>query len=405
MFLIKKALTGYTVFLICLFPFSFHAETKEAPWPFPSESVEQAVFMLEFASSSGLFSTGTGFVIKIKKDFYLATSLHSVNMIIDRNAVPKRISLRAKNKTGKLLEIEDIAGLSSLYDLLLIKLKKGYTGPVLKLSNEIGQDKKAYTMGFPGGQFQKVTLTEVGEIEPMLFNGFRVLNDDTIDFDRAAPQGISGGPVFNDKGEVIGINRSGNALSLRFVKSRFIETTLRVRRGFHRDLIQWIQNEYGIFSKMVKKGNPSAQFMYAEELRLRANNKQISYKRFVQEALPLYKNSADQGHLLAQIQLGDIYLMLEQPEESKKWLRLAVRQSTSINDAHFLLVLAHMLTTKDEPIERNAEAWGLIGKIVEKGLKPIFENYSKDMFPGYNFMEIPEIKNATDENSCHNSLS
>ena len=98
-----------------------------------------------------------------------------------------------------MLETEDIAGLSSLYDLLLIKLKRGYTGPVLKLSNEIGQDKKAYTIGFPGGQFQKGTLTEVGEVEPMLFNGFRVLNDDTVDFDRDAAQGISGGPVFNDK--------------------------------------------------------------------------------------------------------------------------------------------------------------------------------------------------------------
>ena len=156
---------------------------------------------------------------------------------------------------------------------------------------------------------------------------------------------------------------------------------------------------------MIERGNPSAQFIYAEELRLRARNKQISYKRFVQEALPLYKSLAARGHLLAQIQLGDIYLMLEHPEESKKWLRLAVRQSTSINDAHFLLTLAHMLTTKDEPIERNAEAWGLIEKLVEKGLKPIFESYSKDMFPDYNFMEIPEIKKATDENSCHNSLS
>ena len=361
--------------------------------------------MLEFSSSAGLFSIGTGFVIKIKKEFYLVTSLHSVNAIIDRSAVPKKISLRAKNKAGKLLETENIVGLSSLYDLLLIKLNRGYTGPVLKLSNKIGQDKKAYTMGFPGAQFQKITLTEVGEVEPTLFNGFRVLTDDTVDFDKGAGQGISGGPVFNDKGEVIGINRSGSALSLRFVKSRFIETTLRVRRGFHRDLIKWIQNEYGIFSRMVERGNPSAQFIYTEELRVKAKHKQISDKKFVQEALPLYKSLAAQGHLLAQIQLGDTYLILGQPEESKKWLCLAVKQSTSINDAHFLLVLAHMLTTKDEPIERNAEAWGLIGELVEKGLKPIFESYSKDMFPDYNFMEIPEIKKATDENSCHNSLS
>ena len=116
--------------------------SRKASWPFPTASVEQAVFRLEFSSvddKSLDISTATGFVTEIEGEPYFVTNFHVVHEIF---SLKKEATLRIKNKKGKVLEIEEIAGLSFLYDLALIKVKEGYKGPVLRLADEIGSDKK-----------------------------------------------------------------------------------------------------------------------------------------------------------------------------------------------------------------------------------------------------------------------
>ena len=201
---IKKSF--FLLFFYCFFHISAIAE--KISWPFSVESVEDAVFLLDLSFLNDPLDSfgGTAFVVEIGGSYYLVTNFH----IIYHLNYGKKIS-GIKNKSGQTLEMGTIEGLSFLYDLAVIKINKGYKGPVLKLADRDENTRKAYMMGFPLGQFETVEFSEISEISSEHFCGvtddIRLLN------------GSSGGPVFNERGEVIGITVTGSKYDMEFIKS------------------------------------------------------------------------------------------------------------------------------------------------------------------------------------------
>ena len=378
MFFLRK-LWQYTVKLsICLFfCIVCHAEAGLFSWLFPSKSVEQAIFKLEFFPDGNPsdIKQGTGFVVKIQDDFYLVTNFHIVEEIIET----EDINLQIENKNGKVLEIEDIARLSFLHDLALIKIKKGYKGPVLKLTGKTGQNKKAHIMGFKEGQFTKVTLVEVEESHPIYSLGLK----DPSDYKVGHLFGASGSPVFNDKEEVIGVKVGGTGQDETFVKSHLIQTALAVKRGHpHKDPKQWVQNEHDSVLAMAQRGNSLAELTMAEYMILKRDKGEITAKQCFRLASTAYRRAAIKGDLIAQKALGMLYLTGNKnkhgfPQDFKKaekWLRLAVKQSKRINITHLTLIHI-LLTTKYRSDKKAQEGIELLLELAkQENIRPILEH-------------------------------
>ena len=384
-------------FLISLFFCFFHIGTvaEKTSLPFPVDVTGKAVFSMELIYKSLFFSKdpfgGTAFVIEIEGSHYLVTNFHIIYHLNFGKVVSS-----IRNKIGQTLEMGTIEGLSFLYDLAIIKINKGYKGSVLKLADRDKNAKKAYMMGFPLGQFETVEFSEVSEISSEHFCG--------VTDDIKLLKGSSGGPAFNEKGEVIGIAVTGSKYDMEFIKSSFIRRTLNVKRGSHGKLKQWIQREIDTVEEMALRGDPLAQVVWAEHMhRLYKETKDDKY---IQEALSFYKRAATQGYFKAQVSLGLIYVelisegVLENPlqywEESEKWLRLAVEQKKSIV-ADFSLAL--LLTTVKRNSKRHfMEGRDLLQKLSDRGFKPARE-----------FLEVLESRDQVikqnPEEKCENSFS
>ena len=398
----------YLIVLICLFSFSASGLEKVS-WPFPTALVEQAVFKLEFSPVDdeplNTFNA-TGFVVEIEGEPYVVTNFHVIHRIF---SFKKDAALQMQNNKGEILETEEIAGLSFLYDLALIKIKKGYKGPALKLTDKIGGDKKAYMMGFPRGQFKKITLIEVSENDSVHLAG--LTNETVTHF-----TGASGSPVFSNKGEVIGVTAVAGDADLGFIKSHFIKAVLKVDRGPYKkirqwlqavlkikrkpykSLEQWIESEIASVAEMSKNGDPYAQFVMASHFQNNENYYQIKSQKFNRFMLTLYRESASQGHIRAQMELGDIYLnerygTSQDIEEAKKWLRLAEKNKENVNGAYFLLgrTLILLFAKGMASYKEFLEGIMLLKQLDEIGVKPA-RKIMRDRLPPELFQSIMRMK-------------
>ena len=177
----------YRIVLIYLFFVSFPSIAEKVHWPFPTASAEKAIFKIE--SSLGDDTWGTGFIIEREGEPYIVTAFHGVEILGPEG-------LRAGNKFIENLEIEGLIGVSFLNDLALIKVKKGYKGPVLKLANNIrASHKRAYMLGFPDGRLKETEFIQINDsTDSRKLYGFRVNNSFSL-------EGSSGSPLFNSKGD------------------------------------------------------------------------------------------------------------------------------------------------------------------------------------------------------------
>ena len=396
-----------TVFFALLIFLSFPSGSEEASWPFPVESVEDAVFMFEFFNPGDYklgSVNGTAFIIELKGRTYLVTNFH-----IAENFLIEKIDWKITNRKGRVINKQDIEGLSRLsflYDLAVFKIKKKrYKGLVLKANNRTENNETAYMMGFPRKQFIKIKLSNVSELYPGHFSGF-IENGSAVTNGISGLGGTSGGPVFNNKGKVIGVMAKGNKTEAQFIGFHFVNNALRTNKTYG-NIESWARSEVKMVKELAAKGDPFAQFVLANQY-YRQYQSTLN-KNHIPSLLIYCEKSAAQGHLDAQIMLGILYIHGESMgipknlEKGKKWLRLAVKQNKSIT-ADFQLALA--LTTEENSNRNFAEGWDLLRELDKKGVRPSSE-YLRQLQRAYGLRVLNDrsmTSTETGEEGCTNGL-
>jgi len=146
----------------------------------------------EEADDMAFPSTGTGFFVNSNGNF--VTAAHVVN-----NCVSNSIRIRGFDKNtinARLLTLDKRNDLA-----LLIVDKKNTVSLSLNLNPQLGED--IYVFGYPGYGI----LAQSGNFTAGIITSLSGLNDDATQLQISAPvnRGHSGGPVFDQKGNVVGI--------------------------------------------------------------------------------------------------------------------------------------------------------------------------------------------------------
>jgi len=203
------------------------------------------------------FGTGTGFYID--NEGLLITAAHVV-----KNCLPNTIRVRGFDKN---IFKADKLTVDTTNDLALIRVLNVKTKPLkLNLSPQLGED--AYAFGYP--LFGE--LAQSGNFTAGIVTSLSGYKEDTTRFQISAPiqSGNSGGPVFDQKGNVIGVVlQKSNATSSEIiqnvnfaVRSRLIEIFLS-SNGIKIDLSK---DDEPLLKKteIASRGQSSSVLVYCE---------------------------------------------------------------------------------------------------------------------------------------------
>lgn len=160
--------------------------------------VRPSVIMIEgfFGTSTAPAFHGTGFAAT--SDGAFLTNYHVVAELVD---LPEKYRLEYRTNDGQTGKLQILA-VDVLHDLAVVRTDN-YAPPPLKMASSI-PDKgvRAFSVGFPLDV--GLTITE-GVSNGLVRDSF----EPRLHYSGAINAGMSGGPAFNDSGDVIGINVSG----------------------------------------------------------------------------------------------------------------------------------------------------------------------------------------------------
>ena len=143
------------------------------------------------------FLSGSGFIIS--NDGYVITNAHVVNNAFNGNAI---IHIIFKN--GEKYEV-DLVNYDKDSDIALLKIKENQIQfPFLVWGSTPEVGEKTIAIGSPMSLSFSATFGNVSAVERLVPNAPAFVT--FIQTDAAVNPGNSGGPLFNEKGEVIGIN-------------------------------------------------------------------------------------------------------------------------------------------------------------------------------------------------------
>ena len=203
-------------------------------------------------------SLGSGFILDLEG--YVLTNYHVVEQAIDNRAVEIVVTLKDKRQFGA-----KIVGRDHKTDIALLQLKdKNNHIPAMILPAKMGDSEKvrigepAIAIGNPFGLDYSVSAGIISSKNRNIGQG---PFDNYFQTDAAINPGNSGGPLFNVKGEVIGINsaiysRSGQFGGIGFaIPVNDAKLVLTKLKKFGRVPRPWL----GIISRQV---SPSLSYAY-----------------------------------------------------------------------------------------------------------------------------------------------
>jgi serine protease Do len=274
-------------------------------------------------------SLGTGFIIDM--DGYVLTNYHVVEQAVENRAVEIVVTLKDKRQFGA-----KIVGRDSKTDIALLQLQdKSAHVPAMILPAKMGDSDKV-RIGEPviaiGNPFGLDYSVSAGIISSKNRNIGQGPFDNYLQTDAAINPGNSGGPLYNTKGEVIGINsaiysRSGQFGGIGFaIPINDAKVVLANLKKFGRVPRPWI----GMISRQV---SPSLAYAYGLP---RSNG-------------ILVINMVDRGPAdLAGLQSGDIIFELDgKTVKEFKELEKAIAQLKP-NDKAKITIQRGMKTIKKE---------------------------------------------------------
>ena len=174
---------------------------------------------------------GSGFFVDKNK---IATNIH----VIDQ---PGPVLVKLMDKET-IYEVVGVTAFDVEYDLVVLELSGEGTPLPLGDSNKVQVGDPVIAVGYPGGKY-KVTAGNV--------HGIRN-SDNLIGTTAKSSDGYSGGPLLNDKGEVIGINSRANNYSLA-VPSNILKVLLTLSVS-PEPLAQWQKRDQILASFYYSEG-------------------------------------------------------------------------------------------------------------------------------------------------------
>lgn len=197
----------FLILLFLIFPHPVFAGSE-----YINSAKDGVVCVVVYDAENNIVSWGTGFAIGIDKNKvkYIATNNHVVENSTakgnslrvfyaanDNNSVAAKILTRKLEKDLAILELS-----TPIRDL---------TALVLEKSNNVQTAEYVYALGFPGDTFDPDTISGFNRTDITILNGIisnKLIqnNQKTYQISISISPGFSGGPLVNDKGQVVGVN-------------------------------------------------------------------------------------------------------------------------------------------------------------------------------------------------------
>ena len=288
--------------LLCMLALALCVGTALAAQGVPSAVLKGADSVVRIYSQydeKGYYSTGTGFIIcNDDEGTLVATNYH----VIDDD--PTLILAEINDQTITCTPIIE----SPNRDLAVLKLDYPLDLPALTLkAGTVKQGDPVYTVGFPGaaddlGQTysrtrENVTITDgiVSALRTTLgYDGTRQVK--LIQTSAAINHGNSGGPLFNEKGQVVGINTYGIDDAQSVFGAVDVSELLELLDNNGIDVSRHVDG-FAIFF-IVLGGVVAlavAAFIVTDRLLARRDKKRLSQMRFLPYMLPRAETDASEG--------------------------------------------------------------------------------------------------------------
>ena len=182
----KRTQRCFLILLLLLINvFILRAETKKIV----QDNLSKVVMIITLDSNNQPLSIGSGFYIST--DGKIATNYHVIEGAA--SAIVKEVGSDEK------ISVDSIIQMRAEHDLAIIKIKRTTNPVVVGKDETLLVGERVVAIGNPEGL--------EGTVSEGIVSGFRSVTEDFRIIQITAPisQGSSGGPLFNSKGEVIGI--------------------------------------------------------------------------------------------------------------------------------------------------------------------------------------------------------
>lgn len=274
------------------------------------ERVNQAVVVVvTYDAKNKPIALGSGFFVR--PDGALVTNLHVVS---------KAVSIKVKISKDKQLDVEGLLYSDDENDLVILKVN-GDALPTVSLgdSDLLKPGEKIYVIGSPSGL--------ENTISDGIVSGIRTVgkNKKVIQITAPISPGSSGGPVFNEKGEVIGVSTfiisgAGNlnfAMPINLIKDKINNKDITKISTLAKSTIPDVTNSSNYLIQM---------------------GKMLVFQKKYKEALEVFKKAvaiadSEEGYCC----LGACYFFLKDYQNALKSGKKAVEINADYAEAHRVL--------------------------------------------------------------------
>ena len=291
---------------------------------------------------------GTAFAIGPNQ---FITNFHIVASFLKDNNSIKYVTLSQEGRDSKI-QIKRVVALSALYDLALLETEENVTDYLSIAGSSVEQSEKLSVFGYPGGVLKN--LKKIGSVldEDSYFYTF------PVNYSKLG--GLSGSPVLNEKGEVVGVTSMASMNIAIAIKAKFLQEFIAGKEAIscsHMRAKICLQKDMEAIKNLSDAGGAYGQYALAW---MYSNG--IGVEKDEEKAFEWYKKSTKLNYAPAQFALAWIYfngIGVEKDEEKAfEWYE----KSAKLNFAPAQFALAGMY---------------LNGIGVEKDEEKAFEWYEK----------------------------
>lgn len=261
--------------------------------------------------------TGLGFSVQSEGTTGILTAFHVIQSILSTGDIKDIVLLNKKtNQTKRIKSFY----FDAVNDLVLIEPTEENEGKGLPIGAEPpSKNKKIFLFGYSSSDN---TIKEMHSISPIVHEEVGHFYSFYVNRDNRLP-GASGGPVFNKRGQVIGVFTQGisNHVS-EVIGLRNLNNFIKKCNNYAAS--RCIKEEVENIKRLAEEGDLRAQAKLGDMLyygRGMARDKEEAMKWYKAS----HEKSNEYGRGMAAIRIGMIYIEDDNREEAEKWFRTAVK--------------------------------------------------------------------------------